>query len=191
MSASLRIPANMTVAEFLEWCPEDGQRWELVDGTPRAMAPARTRHNRLVGEVGRLIGNHLADRGDGCSVMPNTGIIPHVRAAFNFRIPDLAVSCEPDTAADLHLAEPVLLVEVLSPSNQEETWSNVWAYCSIPSVREILVLHSLAIRAEVLRRGADANWPKEAETITSGDLVLDSIGFRAPIAAFYRTTTLR
>ena len=49
-------------------------------------------------------------------------------------------------------SDPVLLVEILSPSNRAETWTNVWAYTTIPSVREILVLHSLRIRAELLRR---------------------------------------
>jgi hypothetical protein len=29
MSARRTIPANMTVAEFLEWCPDDGQRWDV------------------------------------------------------------------------------------------------------------------------------------------------------------------
>ena len=38
------------------------------------------------------------------------------------------------------LADPVLLIEILSPSYQAETWANVWAYATIPSVQEILVL---------------------------------------------------
>ena len=42
MSATLKAPVNMTVAEFLEWCPDDGQRWQLVDGEPVAMAPGAT-----------------------------------------------------------------------------------------------------------------------------------------------------
>jgi hypothetical protein len=31
------------------------------------------------------------------------------------------------------LTDPVLLIEILSPSNQAETWANVWAYATIPS----------------------------------------------------------
>jgi hypothetical protein len=57
-------------------------------------------------------------------------------------------------------------------------------------VREILVLHSLAIRAEILRRGPDGNWPAEPESVTEGELRLDSLDYRAPIAALYRTTPL-
>jgi Uma2 family endonuclease len=190
MSAVFKLPMNMTVPEFVEWCPDDGQRWELVDGAPRAMAPAKIGHNQLVAETIRLIGNHLATPGSPCSVMAAAGVVPHVRAGYNFRVPDIAVACTRENADDLHVSAPVLLVEVLSPSNQSDTWSNVWAHCSIPSVREILVLHSLVIRAEVLRRTAEGNWPKEPEIVTFGDLVLESIGFSAPIASVYRTTPL-
>ena len=67
MSASLKIPANMSVAEFLEWCPDDGQRWELVDGTPRGMAPAKVGHGALQGEVAARLRNHLLERGRPCT----------------------------------------------------------------------------------------------------------------------------
>jgi Uma2 family endonuclease len=190
MSASRKIPANMTVAEFLEWCPEDGQRWELVDGTPRAVAPAKIAHGQLQTEVGALLRNHLLNHGSACSVVTAPGVVPRVHASHNMRVPDLGVTCSPSSANDTHLVAPVLLVEILSPSNQADTWANVWAYTTIPSVREILVLHSLAIRAEILRRGPDGNWPAEPESVTEGELRLDSLDYRAPIAALYRTTPL-
>ncbi len=89
------------------------------------------------------------------------------------------------------ISEPVLLAEVLSPSNQVEMLDNVLSYTSIPSVQEILVLHSTLIGAEVLRRGPDGIWPADPAEVTSGNLVLDSIGFRVPLADLYRTTRLR
>jgi hypothetical protein len=36
MSAANQLPTAMTAAEFLAWNPQDSDRWELVDGTPRA-----------------------------------------------------------------------------------------------------------------------------------------------------------
>jgi hypothetical protein len=50
------------------------------------------------------------------------------------------------------LTDPVLLIEILSPRNQAKTWTNVWAYTSIPSVREILILRGDRVAAELLRR---------------------------------------
>ena len=195
MSASLKLPEDpppgaMTVREFLEWCPPDGQRWELVDGTPRAMAPAKLGHGAVQGEVARLIGNHLAERDSPCTVLTAPGVVPRVRSAFNLRVPDLAVTCSPFDATDAVLESPVLIVEVLSPSNQRETWANVWAYATIPSVREILVLHLLAPRAELLRRDAAGEWPPTPLVVTEGELTLDSIGFRVPLASLYRTAGL-
>ncbi|MGH7050134.1 MAG: hypothetical protein ACREE5_05775, partial [Acetobacteraceae bacterium] len=86
--------------------------------------------------------------------------------------------------------EPLLLIEILSPSNQAETWANVWAYTTIPSVREILIVQSSAIGAELLRRAPDGTWPRQPEHIEAGELFLSSIDFRVPLAALYRTTRL-
>ncbi len=62
---------------------------------------------------------------------------------------------------------------------------------TIPSVRGILVLRSNAIGADLLRRAPDGTWPERSETIEVGELVLESIGFRAPLADFYRTSRLK
>jgi hypothetical protein len=55
-------------------------------------------------------------------------------------------------------------------------------------VQEIVVLHSGRIAAELLRRGPAEAWPESPEQVTDGDLVLDSIGFRTPLAALYERT---
>jgi Uma2 family endonuclease len=190
MSASTKIPVDMSVAEFLAWCPEDGQVWELVDGTPRAMAPAKMGHNALLGELTAQLRNHLLDRSSTCVVVPTPGVVPRVRAEYNLRVPDLAVTCSAFDAADAAMPEPVLIIEALSPSNQAETWANVWAYTTIPSLREILVLRTTRMQADILRRGTDGAWPSAPEVVTAGDVVLTSVGFRAPLAALYRTTGL-
>jgi Uma2 family endonuclease len=109
---------------------------------------------------------------------------------MNFRIPDLAVTCSSYETEESALTDPILVIEILSPSNQTETWANVWAYASIPRVREILVLKTVAIGAELLRRQPDGSWPKQPTAIDSGNLILESIGFSAPLAATCRTTRL-
>jgi Uma2 family endonuclease len=84
----------------------------------------------------------------------------------------------------------VLLIEILSPSNQAETWANVWTYATIPSVKEILVLKTATLGAELLRRNEDGSWPQWPLTLTTGDLTLESIGLTIPLASPYRTTRL-
>lgn len=191
MSARLTFPIYMSATEFLGWEPGDGLRYELVDGEPRAMAPAGTIHAYLQNELGSLIRNHLRVRGAECQALANPGVTPHLLSAHNVRVPDLGVTCSPLAPGQATLSDPVLLVEILSPSNQAKTWSNVWAYTSIPSVREILVLHSTRMRAELLRRLPEGGWPEEPEQITGGDLTLASVGFRVPIAELYQRTGLK
>jgi Uma2 family endonuclease len=90
------------------------------------------------------------------------------------------------------ITDPVLLVEILSPSNEAETWRNVWAYTTIPTVAEILAVRSTRIEAELLRRLPDGNWPKEAPVFHAGDaLTLPSIGFTVAVDALYQTSSLR
>ncbi len=189
MGAIAKIPVRMTVAEFLVWDAGDGRLWQLVDGEPQAMAPSRT-HGALQNELGSLIRNHLAERSSLCSVLANPGVVPRVQAEHNVRIPDLAVICSEYESEEPVIADPVLIVEILSPSNEAETWANVWAYTTIPSVGEIVVLRTISTGADLLRRYADGSWPRTPEAIEAGELVLESIGFRAPLTALYRTTRL-
>ena len=102
----------------------------------------------------------------------------------------MAVTCSPLMVEQATLPDPVLLIEILSPSNQAKTWTNVWAYTSIPSVREILVLRADRIAAELLRRSPQGEWPERPTAITGGELVLESIGFRVALADLYARTAL-
>ena len=188
MVALAKAPPLMSVDEFMVWEPGDGRAWQLVDGVPEAMAPTNRTHGALQGRLASLLDAHFERTGSPCSVVITPGVVPHVRAEHNVRIPDLSVTCSPYRDEQPLLLNLVLLVEVLSPSNQRETWSNVWTYTTIPSVREILVLRSAEVGAELLRRREDGTWPERPELITDGDLVLESLGFRAPLAAHYRTT---
>jgi Uma2 family endonuclease len=85
----------------------------------------------------------------------------------------------------------VLVVEILSPSNADETWATVWAYTTIPSVTEILVISSMAVAAELLRRRPDGTRPEVAERLKPpATLELASVGFGVPLTALYRATAI-
>jgi Uma2 family endonuclease len=183
---------HLSVTEFLAWDSGDrsGRRWQLCDGVPLAMAPATEAHGAIRAELGALINNHLVGRSSRCRVISGPGVVPRIRAADNVRIPDLAVTCAPPASERL-LPEPIVLIEILSPSNADETWANVWTYTTIPGVAEIVVISSTAVAAHLLFRAEDGSWPEQATEIgRADDLMLPSIGFRLPLIAAYRTTTL-
>lgn len=105
------------------------------------------------------------------------------------RVPDLAVTCEADDPGQHAMAEPILLVEILSPSNEAETRANVWAYTTIPTVREILLVRSTHIGAELIRREPEGGWPANALALAAdASLVLESLDFSCPLATVYQGT---
>jgi hypothetical protein len=111
------------------------------------------------------------------------GIIPRVRSDANMRVSDLAVSCEVPDRGQRALTEPTLVVEILSPSNESETRENVWAYTTIPTVREIA--------GELIRRGSDGSRPSNPQPIgADAALFLASLDFPCPLAAIYENTHL-
>ena len=187
MNSASRLPAAMPVAKFLAWTGPDGsERWELVEGQPRAMAPSSPRHGAIAAQVARLLGNYLVASQLECTVIIEPGVQPRVRADINVRIPDLGVTCVPLGPDDRLLREPLVLIEILSPSNTGETWGNVWSYTTIPSVQEILVVHVAEERADLLTRQSDGTWPENPVQLTPGEeVVLASIGFTAPLSAIY------
>jgi len=190
MIAVAKIPGRMTVEEFLLWETGDDWRYELVDGEPLAMAPASNTHALLQSELARLIGNHLRTKSSLCDVLTNPGVVPHLLSDHNFRIPDLAVTCSPLPPGPSTVPDPVLLVEILSPSNQAKTWANVRAYTSIGSVQEILILRTDRTAAELLRRLPAGDWPERPTVIVGGTLELGSIAFTVALSELYGRTGL-
>lgn len=190
MSEAVKIPVYMSVDEFLAWNPGGEEKWQLVDGMPQAMAPSSTVHGAILGRLAQVVANHLDARNSPCTVIVEPGVTPRINASHNLRVPDLAVTCTELETRQSTLTEPVLVAEILSPGNQSETWNNVWTYTSIPSVTEVLVLRSVFVGADLLRRQPDGTWPTEPELIREGDLSLESIGLRTPLIDLYRRTPL-
>lgn len=155
MSSALTTPSHrMTVAEFLDWDSGDrsGALWQLRDGEPEMMAPASDPHGSIRSELAYLLIAHLRSSGSQCRVVTTPGVVPSQCSEENCLVPDLGVTCAPPAGARL-MHEPVVLIEILSPTNVSKTRANVRAYRTIPTVAEIVVLHSTAIAAEILRRG--------------------------------------
>ncbi len=191
---TLRKPplARMTLSEFLQWEPAEPtvRSWQLIDGEPVAMAPGSDAHGAIQAELAALLRNHPVQQGSSCRVATEPGIVPKLRADRNYRIPDIGVTCAPPSR-DLMFPEPILLIEILSPSNEVETWANVWTYASIRSVTEILVVNTIRVAAELLRREANGQWPDEPVVLGPDDqIALTSIAFTSPLRSFYRTTVL-
>jgi Uma2 family endonuclease len=182
----------MTVAEFLDW-PGDGsgRRFQLVDGELRAMSAGSATHGTIQVTLGALIRHSLIGAGGKYRIAGEPGVITRTGSQASLRVPDLGITGAADAPGQRTLPNPTVLIEILSPSNVPDTWDDVRAYTTIQTVREILVVHSTRVLAEVLRRGADGQWPQETEKIRrGGTLRLDSVGFACPLLDVYAQTHL-
>ena len=181
-----------TTEEFLAWPGDDRvKHYELVDGEVRAMSPGSAFHGLIQATLTAMIRQTLRDSGSPCKVLTEPAVKPRLRAASNVRIPDIGVTCSLIAAGQIVMNDPILLVEILSPSNLAKTWTNVWAYTTIPTLHEIVIVHSDRIELQVLRVSAERIWPDDPETLLADDtLRLDSIGLACPVDDIYSDTPL-
>ena len=191
-SAQRKLPTHMTVDEFIAWTGDGtAAKYELVDGELRAMAPATTTHGSMQATLSRLLGEALMKAKRRCRVLTEPGVAVRNNSRANMRIPDIGITWSADNAGQVAMPEPVLLVEIMSPSNKADTMINVWAYTTIPSLNEILVVQSTRIEAQLYRRQSDDSWPEEPETVGATDhLNLDSARLSVPLKNVYALTYL-
>ena len=185
-------PPLMTVEEFIPWAErQHGVIYELVDGRPRAQDGPSATHGSVHANVAAMIHAHLRQHRPGCRLVLTPGIRPHLAATWNHRIPEMAVTCTPSKPDVRDIENPTLIVEILSPSNRADTWSNVPLYATLPSVLEIVLIESMRVGAQVLRRGANGVWPENPTQIDPVvGIALDSIGLVMPMVELYRDTHL-
>jgi Uma2 family endonuclease len=182
----------MTIAEFLDWDGGGHQgKLELIDGVVRAMAPASEAHGTIQANLALLIGQHLRAGGAKCRVVTEAGVVPRLNPGRNMRAPDLVVTCAPPDAKRKTVDEPLLLIEILSPSNENDTWESIRACATIPSVKEMLVVDSEHVHAQIFRKGNDGVWAEKSEDVEAGGtLRFDCIDYSIPLAEVYAGTAL-
>lgn len=186
-----QLPPSMTADEFLDW-PGDGsdRKFELVDGRLRPVSPASTTHGRLQANLTFLIMAAIRAAGLPLWTIIEGAVIPGQAPAINVRVPDVIVTGASDREDGKTVLEPVMLVEVLSPSNERRTRESLRSCATIASVQEIVAVHSKRLRIEVSRRDADGGWSEPEIVGPSGVLRLASVSLAAPIEDVYAGTWL-
>ena len=132
---------RMALAEFLLWDDGTETRYELINGAPRAMAPAYPRHGLIERNAGRVIERRIGVGGP-CRVYDQAGVVLSVLGDDRYYVPDLTMSCE-ELGDDPYLREPKLIVEVLSPSTgRDDKAVKVPHYCALSTVEEVWLIDS-------------------------------------------------
>ena len=169
---------RMTAAEFLAWDQTQTVKHEFVQGEVFAMAGGEDRNYTVAGNLYIALRQHL--RGGPCRVY-GSDVKLQVEAADCYFYPDLMVTCSAVDAADrLIKREPVLVVEVLSPSTAAYDRGDKFAgYRMLPSLREYLLIDVASQRCDLFRKqAADGLWvlhpsgADEAVQLASVDLTI-------------------
>jgi Uma2 family endonuclease len=178
-------PQRMTLAAFLEWDDGTDRRYQLLDGVPVMMAPAVEAHGELAAALAIQIGTRLKRP---CRVISEAGITVEGRSD-TYYVADLAVTCVPREPGRRMVAEPVLIVEVLSPSTELiDRLRKLADYRTLPSVREILIAFPDERQVEVQRRAAEG-WRVE-DLIGQASIELSACDGPIPLEALYRDLLL-
>ena len=110
---------HYSFAEYERFEREARHKHEFVDGLILAMAGGTLEHGALCSAVNTALGTQL--RGQRCRVFDSNARL-RSRSSGNAYYPDASVVCghlEKDPEDDLSMVNPVVLVEVLSPSTED------------------------------------------------------------------------
>jgi len=131
---------RITVDEYLAWAAGLPGRYELYDGTVHAMSPEGARHADVKFAVQTALAAEIRARGLPCHMMPD-GMTVRIDKATAFE-PDALVYCGPKVAPSaLEIPNPVILVEVLSPSTRRvDVSKKLSLYFRLPSVEHYLIV---------------------------------------------------
>jgi Uma2 family endonuclease len=174
-------PERMTLAAYLDWDDGTDRRNQLIDGVAVMMAPATEAHGEVAAALAMEIRSRLQPP---CRVISEAGIAVPERND-TYYVADLAVTCAPREPGRRMLAEPVLIVEVLSPSTDHvDRGRKVADYRTLPSVQEILIAFPDERRVTLLRRTPEG-WRIE-DLIGRASITLGCCESPIPLDALYR-----
>jgi Uma2 family endonuclease len=174
----------MSLDEFLAWEREQPERYEYAGGAATMMTGGSLDHSTIASNLWTALRDSL--RAGACRAFRgDTKII----ANNSIRYPDLSVTCTPVRGDEDTVLEPVLVVEVVSPSTErEDRGRKKFDYFSTVSIQQYAIIEQDARRVDLYTRSGD-RWTDE---IIEGDAVLklSSIGADISLDTVYEDTEL-
>ena len=178
----------LSEAEYLALEEQSRVRHEYVDGLMFAMAGGTQRHNRIALNVASGLLSAL--RGKPCQVFMSDVKLKVARDNAYY-YPDVMVACgavERIAGDENSLDDPILVVEVLSPSTETtDRREKLAAYRRLPTLREYVLVNQDSQQVEIYRRQGDIGWLylsyEAGETVELASVALD-----VPIAEWYTGT---
>ena len=174
----------MSLDDFLVWERDQPERYEYVGGLVTMMTGGSAAHVTIAMNLAFALRQAL--RGTSCRPF---GSDMKVIANDTVRYPDISVTCQPvDDRAD-RISDPILIVEVISPSTErEDRGRKKFDYFATPSVRQYAIVEQDARRIDLYTRAGD-HWTDEVVE-GDADLNLSSISVEVSLDTIYEDTEL-
>ena len=176
--------ATMSASDFIVWAQRQGdRRFELENGEPVEMAAEKARHALAKHATARAREDGVARAGRQCRVFPDgmTVIVDN----RTVRLPDAAVQCVPFDLDSVVLAEPAILVEVVSPSSAYRDENHKLAeYFMVPSVRHYLLVDPVGRRAVHVSRTDQPN-RLDTRIVSEGTIALSPPGIEIAVSDLF------
>jgi len=153
--SSAEVPQYVSMQDYLAAEESARTKSEYVDGWVRAMTGVTNRHNRV--KLNCLVSLSAQLKGHVCQPFDSDTKLKIDRDnRKRFYYPDAQVVCRSTEPQCVYQEEPVLIIEVLSPSTRRyDLEEKMDAYLSIPSLVCYIVLEQHQPIAVVLTRTED------------------------------------
>ena len=181
------IQRHYTSAEYFALEEQSELRHAFFDGEVFAMAGGTKSHNLITQNIALSLRGAL--RGKGCQVFMEDVRLA-VQDNFHYTYPDVMVSCDLADRRDPYLVrQPVLIVEVLSPSTAEYDRSQKFnQYKKITSLRHYILVSQTAWVLEWFRRDDLGQWIYTVLSDPTDVLEISDLNLRLPLADVYDDT---
>ena len=154
-------------------------RYELIDGEIFAMVAASGKHILIAGNLYATLHNHL--KGKPCIAFMES-LKVYVNDT-NYYYPDVVVDCNYDESLPDYASQPVLVIEILSPSTRKfDLTTKFEQYKKIDSLQEYVIIEQSAMQVSVYRR--QDNWAV-SHYFAEDAVTFDSVVLTLPIEDIY------
>jgi Uma2 family endonuclease len=170
-----------TLEAFRVWQECQPEVWEFFRGVPTLRAPGSKARTVIKGNVALMLGAALDQ--SACHVLVSGAII---EVAGSSLIPDVVVTCAPLDFTTPRTDEPLIIVEILSPSNQNDDMGRKLSlYLEIQSLRRYPVIHQDRRQIEHHQRRNEIEGVFLTNIAPADPLRVDPPGIEVALAAIY------
>ena len=182
---AINISPRMSVAEYLAWEAGNELKHEYIDGEIYDMSGGTRNHSRIMINATIAIGRQLDDT--SCRLHSSEMRVKISESRYVY--PDLSAICGTESMEDdseLTLLNPVLVVEVTSPSSMiYDRVDKLDFYFDVPSIEAYLIVDQNRIRADLCSR-AEEGWLVRVFNSPEDVIPLTTLNCDLPLAQVYQ-----